>query len=179
MLDSRLTLAVQEHGLLVPSDGRIVIFAPRTGFDLSALPKEHCDIIQTNKPDSDAFAMAGYSCAVQETGDYGAAVVCLPRAKAQARDLIARAAALGGMVIVDGQKTDGSESVLKECRKRADVAGVVSKAHGKLSWFTGGDFSDWLAGDARQIDGGFVTAPGVYSADGLDPESKALEDRFD
>lgn len=174
MSRSRLSLAVHESGLDLPEDGRIAVFAPRAGYDLSALPKDRCELIQPLWPDHQAFARAGFTCSVLEEGSYAAALVCLPRAKAQARDLIARAVACSDLVIVDGQKTDGVESVLKECRKRSDLLGTISKSHGKLFWFSGGDFNEWRAPETTEIEGGFVTRAGVFSADGIDPASRAL-----
>jgi 16S rRNA (guanine1207-N2)-methyltransferase len=77
-------------------------------------------------------------------------------------------------VIVDGQKTDGADSMLKALRARVDVSAPISKAHGKIYWADGGaDFSDWAKGPTLQP-GGFWTAPGVFSADGVDPASELL-----
>jgi 16S rRNA (guanine1207-N2)-methyltransferase len=77
-------------------------------------------------------------------------------------------------VIVDGAKSDGVESLLKACRARVDVAAVFSKAHGKVFSFRAGPgFADWTAAP-REIEGGFVTLPGVFSADGIDPGSRML-----
>ena len=174
MTHPRLTLAADQGALEFSADGPIAIFAPRQGMDLSDLPFGRCRIIQPMRPDFEAFERAGYTCALAEDGAYDAALVCLPRAKAQAKDLIARAAACADRVIVDGQKTEGADSLLKECRKRADVLGVVSKAHGKLFWFEGGDFADWLAPKAKEIEDGFATRAGVFSADGIDPASRVL-----
>ena len=98
----------------------------------------------------------------------------MPRAKALARDWIARAcAATSGPVIIDGGKEDGIESLLKECRKRTEVGGPINKAHGKLFWINGGEFADWLAQPGDNADG-FRTAPGTFSADGVDPASALL-----
>ncbi|WP_422048825.1 class I SAM-dependent methyltransferase [Shimia sp.] len=174
MSHSRLSLAVDEHGLALPSEGHIAVFAPRVGYDLSALPRDRSTIIQPLKPDHDAFAQVGYRAEVMEQGSYAAALVVLPRAKALARDLIARACAVAPLVIVDGQKTDGVDSLYKECRKRADVHGAFTKAHGRLFWFEGGDFADWKAGETTEIAGGFTTRPGVFSADAVDPASAML-----
>lgn len=177
MSQSRLTLAVESGHIAWPSEGRIAIFAPVAGMDLSSLPKDRCVIIQTVKTHYDAFAEAGWSCAIAPEGDFAAAVVCLTRAKAQARGFIAQAVALGGPVVVDGQKTDGAESFLKDCRKRADVSSVVSKSHGKLFVVTGSDqsdFSDWAIGAPTEVAPGLITVPGVFSADGIDPASAAL-----
>ncbi len=172
MSQSRLTLALDGHGLDLPDTGEIAVFAPRAGADLGALERDRVRIIQPNRVDYEAFQRAGYACDVAETGRYGAAILCLPRAKQLARDMIARAVAVADLVIVDGQKTDGADSLLKECRKRAEIGGVISKAHGKLFWFSGGDFEDWRASPV-QVEG-FVTRAGVFSADGIDPASKIL-----
>ena len=171
MSHSRLTLALEGHGFDLP-DGDIAVFAPRAGADLGALERDRVRIIQPNRVDYEAFQRAGYACDVAETGRYGTAIVFLPRAKQLARDLIARAAAVADLVIVDGQKTDGADSLLKACKARVEIGGVISKAHGKLFWFEGGDFEDWRATPAH-VDG-FVTRAGVFSADGIDPASKLL-----
>ncbi|MDJ0629645.1 MAG: methyltransferase [Rhodobacter sp.] len=171
----RLKTALDAGAVSLPADGRIAVFRPRAGTDLSVLPKDRVHVIQGFKPDHDAFAALGFDTGAVPEGSYAAALVFLPRAKAAAHGLMAQAMALtgGGPVVVDGQKTDGVESLLKDCRKRAEVGEVVSKAHGKLFAVTGGDFSDWTASE-RTIEGGFVTAPGLFSADGPDPGSQAL-----
>src|SRR6056297_1415801 len=172
MSQSRLTLALDGHGLELPETGEIAVFAPRAETDLGALGRERVRVIQPNRVDFEAFQRAGYACDVVESGRYAVAIVFLPRAKQQARDLIARAVGVADLVIVDGQKTDGAESLLKACRKRTDLGGVFSKAHGKLFWFEGGDFAEWRAAP-MQVDG-FVTRAGVFSADGVDPASRLL-----
>ena len=174
MSHSRLSLAAEDGGLVLPVEGRIAVFATRAGYDLSALSREICDVIQPLRPDYEAFERAGYPCSIRESGRYAMALVCLPRAKALARDMIARATGCADLVVVDGQKTDGVESLLKDCRKRGDVQGTISKAHGKLFWFAGGAFDDWHAPERYEIEDGFVTRAGVFSADGIDPASRAL-----
>ncbi|MBD3679821.1 MAG: class I SAM-dependent methyltransferase [Rhodobacteraceae bacterium] len=176
MIGARLPLAF-ESGLELPETGRLAVFGPRLGDDLSALPKDRTQIIQRFKPDFDAFVAKGYDCVTGTVDTYAAAIVILPRAKAEARATLAGAVAAtgGGIVVVDGQKTDGVDSLLKDIRKRASLGQVISKAHGKLFWFEGGDFADW-AQDAEdiQLPGGFVTRAGVFSADGADPASQML-----
>jgi len=166
---------------VLPDVGRIAVFAPRTGTDLSALPRDRCHLLTGFKPDHDHFAGQGWTCNKVAEGRYSAAIVFVPRAKAQARALVAQACAVtDGLVIVDGAKTDGIESLLKDCRKRADVSAPLSKAHGKLFWFDAdaAAFADWQPDETHQIEGGFVTAPGVFSADGIDPASRLLADHL-
>ncbi|MFT6451763.1 MAG: 16S rRNA (guanine1207-N2)-methyltransferase [Halocynthiibacter sp.] len=179
MSNPRLTLALDAQEIAVPEAGRIAIYRPRAGFDLSALPKERVHVIQGFRPDHDAFEAAGYDTATAPEGAYSAAIICATRAKAEAHALIADAVSRvdGGPIILDGQKTDGIDSLLKELRKRADVGAAISKAHGKIFALTGAkpaDFADWIDPGPRDIGEGFVTQLGVFSADKIDRGSIAL-----
>lgn len=180
MLNERLSSLLSDGDLILPDNGRIAVFAPRTGTDLSLLPQDRVQIITGFKPDHDAFTAAGYDCARAAEGRFAASVVCLPRAKAQGRALMAQACAAagqGGLVIVDGQKTDGIESMLRELRAQGIRPSVLSKAHGKILWFAAQPMpDDWHAKGPQAVEGGFVTAEGVFSADGIDPASRLLAD---
>lgn len=175
----RLDLAL-EAGLSLPDAGTIAVFHPRAGEDLSPLPAARLQVVTPLAPDAEAFAARRLACVTAPEGRYGATMVCLPRARAEARDLLARAAALtDGPVIVDGQKTDGVEAVLRELRARVDLSEALSKGHGKIAWFNaaGVDLSDWLAEPATVTDAqgqAFRTLPGLFSADGIDPASALL-----
>jgi len=174
MSHSRLNIALENGALTLPEDGAIAVFRPRCGFDLSAIARDRLQIVQGFKPDHDAFAAQGYDVATDASPGYAAAIICLPRSKVEARALIAQACCeTEGPIVIDGQKTDGVESFLRDIRKRADVGEVTSKAHGKLFAFTGGDFPDWQ-GESKTLDGGFTTVPGVFSADAIDAGSAAL-----
>ncbi|XDA96989.1 class I SAM-dependent methyltransferase [Sulfitobacter sp. LCG007] len=187
MIDARLPLALDGAGLAWPEQGRIAVFQPPAGAALAGLPRERALIVQDFKPDFVDYAGRGYDCATEAAaeGSLAAAVVCLPRAKPEARALIAKALSLTeGPVVIDGQKTDGADALMREIRKRVAIGGPVSKAHGKLFWIAPGAadrLGDWAAGPAR-TEGGFWTAPGVFSADAIDPGSamlaEALPDRL-
>ncbi len=173
MRSARLTLALDTGALGLPEEGRIAVYRPRLGDDLTPLPQDRVTVLTGFKPDHDHFART-YS--VTPAAPYAAALVCLPRSREAARGLIAQAAAevaVGGLVVVDGQKTDGIDTALKDLRGRVDLSESLSKAHGKLASFVAGpDLSDWLA-QPRDI-GGFQTLPGVFSADGPDRGSELL-----
>ena len=168
MRDQRLELALNSGALMWPGGA---VLRPRIGDDLSALEPV---VVRTGfKPDHDHFAGEGYG--VTSNGPFAAVLVCLPRAKAEARAMIATACAMapGGLVVVDGQKTDGIDAVLKDCRARVACSDPVSKAHGKLFHFHAGpEFADWVAIPTEVA--GFRTLPGVFSADGPDRGSMLL-----
>ena len=80
-----------------------------------------------------------------------------------------------GPVIVDGAKTDGIEGLIRELRGRHGISETISKAHGKLAVLEpGADLSDWADPGPREVEEGFVTRVGVFSADGPDPGSRLL-----
>jgi 16S rRNA (guanine1207-N2)-methyltransferase len=173
MRSARLTLALETGALTLPDSGRIAVYRPRSGDDLSALPHDRVVVLTGFKPDHDHFA-AGF--AVTAEPPYAAAIVCLPRAREAARALIAQAASEvvpGGVIAVDGQKTDGIDTALKDLRGRVELSESLSKAHGKLASFkTGPDLTDWLA--KPHVVDGFQILPGVFSADGPDRGSVLL-----
>lgn len=176
MRSSRLDLALASGALILPPSGRIAVYRPQAGDDLSALPQDRVTVLTGFRPDHDAFAARGY--AVLPAAPYAAALVCLPRARDHARALVAQAAAEvlpGGPVAVDGQKTDGIESMIRDLRGRVPLSDPVTKAHGKLAVFAAdpAPFADWQARPAR-IEADFVTRPGVFSADAPDRGSALL-----
>jgi 16S rRNA (guanine1207-N2)-methyltransferase len=174
MRSARLTLALETGALVLPDRGAIAVYRPHQGDDLSALPADRVTVLTGFKPDHDHFAR-DYS--VAPAAPYAAALVCLPRSREAGRALIAQASAEvqpGGMIAVDGQKTDGIDTALKDLRSRVALSESLSKAHGKLATFAvGPDLSDWLA-TPRAVDAGFQTLAGVFSADGPDRGSVLL-----
>ena len=173
MLSTRLATLLGSGSVALPDDGRIGVIGPPAGTDLSMLPKDRVTVVQRLYPDHRAFAEAGYTTTVTPEGPFSLAIIALPRAKAEARARIAAVRDVTtGPLLIDGQKTDGIDSLLKELKARGDVTEVLSKAHGKLCVVEDGNFEDWHA-EPGEADG-FVTHPGVFSADGIDPGSAAL-----
>lgn len=109
-----------------------------------------------------------------------ATLVVLPRAKALARGWVAQALALTpGHVVIDGQKTDGIDSVIRDLRARPGVhlGEVMAKAHGKVVAISGDPqaLADWRLPEVpTPVAPGFVTRAGVFSADAPDPGSVML-----
>lgn len=160
-------------------EGGVTVLAPGVALDLSALPRDGLRVIARMRSSFESYEAAGYDAAPEGEVAGAAALVVLPRAKELAHDLIARAAE-APLVIVDGQKTDGIEAILRAVRARVPVAQVISKAHGKVFWFESpgaAAFADWRAPAQKAVDSLF-TAPGVFSADGPDPASVLLAEHL-
>ena len=176
MRSARLELALQTGAWALPDSGDIAVYRPRIGDDLSALPKARVVVLTGFKPDHDFFAAQGYRTA--PAAPYASALICMTRAKAEARAMLAGAMAdvvPGGMIAVDGQKTDGIDAMLRDLRGLSVGLGdSLSKAHGKLAVLpAGGGLVAWLA-QPVVVEGGFQTLPGVFSADGPDRGSQLL-----
>ena len=183
MRSDRLTFALRTDMLALPDAGDILVLRPSARDSLSMLPKARLTVVQTSRPDYDDFAARGYRVLAErpKTTRFAAAIVCVPRAKAEAYALLADAAAAtgpNGLIVVDGQKTDGIDSLLRDLRARFTVSEPVSKAHGKLFSFRPGDdlMQDWTAKPHHFETplGRFQTLPGVFSADGPDAGSALL-----
>lgn len=176
MTQSRLHLAFPDGH----PGGRVLVIGAAGADDLAPLDPTLTRIRQGNFTDHQALKARGYDVAPEVEGDFDLVLLRLPRAKAAARAAVADAAgrlAPGAALWVDGQKTDGVDALLRELRALAPVDEVHSKAHGKIFRVTlpEGDWlpADWAAAPIAAAEG-FTTAPGVFSADGVDPGSAAL-----
>ena len=177
MSHPRLSLALLAPDAL-PPEGRLALFRPTAETDLSDLPKERVQAVQGFRPDYEALSARGLAVAPQAEGPFAAAIVFVPRAKSEARALIAEACAAvvpGGPVWIDGLKTDGIDSLLKELRGLVAVSEPIAKAHGKIFSVSAapGALAGWVARPSHPAPG-FTTAPGVFSAEAVDRGSALL-----
>lgn len=171
----RLDLACALEAFPTAPGSAILVVSPPEGLQLDAFGDADLTFVQDMMPGAQHLTAQGFSVVpeVPETGTFDAAIVFVPRAKAAARDAVARTARVAGQLVVDGQKTDGVEPLLKAARARMDVQGVLSKAHGKIFWGPAPDLGDWIE-TSHLIDGRWTVAPGVFSADAVDPGSALL-----
>lgn len=176
MRSARLDMALETGLFTLPAEGDIAVYRPREGDDLSSLPRARVQVVTGFRPDADWFGARGYR--IGNGVPYAAAVVCLPRSRDAARAMIARAmheVTRGGPIAVDGQKTDGIDSVMKDCRAMGlELEGPMSKAHGKIFVLRAGMPLHGWESRPHLIEGGFQTLPGVFSADGPDRGSVLL-----
>lgn len=172
----RLKLATDSGDFAWPENGCVSVLGPTPGSDLTILPMERVQVVQPFRPYFDHFKNLGFDCVPTSKDPCAAAIVVLPRSKSYAKALVQIACArTHGLVVVDGLKTDGIDGLLREVRSRVPVQGPIAKAHGKIFWFTADAdvFRDWQLPQTQMVDG-FITAPGIFSADGIDPASHLL-----
>lgn len=173
MSQSRLSTAIQD-GLLALPDGKITIMRPSAAYDVSALPRDAVQVVHGFYPDVAAWQAAGYGV-TQDLGPCTVAIVVVPRAKALAQAMVAEACAKAGFVIVDGQKTDGADSLFNACRKKLGALPSITKGHGRIFWFAATNaFADWAAPPPAKGPHGFFTTAGVFSDGVIDAGSALL-----
>lgn len=173
MSQSRLSTALDE-GLLALPGGNIAVMRPPVTYDVSSLPRDKVQVVHGFFPEFAAWQAAGYP-ATQDLAPVTVAIVVVPRAKALARAMVADACAKADLVIVDGQKTDGVDSLFNACRKALGALPSIPKAHGRIFWFSKTDvFADWAAPPPQMGPHGYYTAAGVFSDGAVDAGSALL-----
>lgn len=188
MSDVRLDLALSQG--LIPAPGSLRTLVIGAAAD-SAIAQTFtdADFVQPLQPDQAMLAARGLTvwpvppAAGRGKGDdanpgYDMVLLAAPRARARAHDWAAAAAAAlapGGLLVVDGAKTDGIDSLFRALRGRLVDTDTLTKAHGRMFWGRiGADRLAHMAAAPGRVTGGFQTAAGVFSADGVDPGSAAL-----
>lgn len=173
MSQSRLSTAIADGALVLPA-GKITVMRPAADYDISPLPRDDVMIAQGFYPDFARWEDAGYMVTAKaEPAEV--AIVVVPRAKKLARAMVAQAASWAKLVIVDGYKTDGIDSIFKECRKRLGNLPSVPKGHGRIFWFEGADqFADWIPQPPAKGEHGYYTTAGVFSDGAVDKGSALL-----
>ena len=173
MNDPRFLLPFEQGFVDMPA-GDILVIRPVDTLGLDIFPTPVLE--QGFKPLQASLTQSGYSVTPRADGQFKLALVHLTRSKAESLGNIARAARnTDGPVVVNGAKTDGIESVLKQLKKVVTIGGVISKSHGKVFWFQGGELPDWeAAAELRTNSDGFVTAAGMFSSERIDQGSARL-----
>ncbi len=173
MAQSRLSTALDDGSLPLPK-GKITVLRPPAGYDFADLPQDRLAISHSFRPDAAWWEASGHQVS-PTPAKAAAALVIVPRSKALAHGLIAQACTLAPMIIVDGQRTDGIDSIFNEIRAKLGPIHSITKAHGRLFWFPTTDaFADWaIPGPTKGADG-FTTQPGVFAESGADRGSILL-----
>ncbi len=172
MADTQRAFLPFESGALDWPSSCLII---RAGQDLTVDPNSLL-IEQGFKPVADALQAKGYTVTPSADGRFSMVIVILTRSRAENLANIARACAMAETsVIVSGAKTDGMDSLVKAVKARVTLDGVQSKSHGKVMWFPPFPAEDWqIGGQITKNADGYLTCPGVFSADRIDPGSALL-----
>lgn len=178
---TRLMLPFDEGAVALPDAGQITIIRAQAD-SYTEFPRDRLTCVQGFYPTYAALQSAGLTVGTDLPDSSAMTILHVTRSKDESRGLLARAfdrLDLGGILLVDGAKTDGIESLMKAAKKAHGIDGQLSKAHGKVFWLTknGSEnpFSSWAEAlvPAPNADG-FMTAAGMFSADGIDPGSAEL-----
>lgn len=156
-----------------------------------ALPGLVCE--QSFRPDAEALERAGFAVtpvAAASTETYPLVLVLPPRQRDESRALMARAIAStrpGGIVVASASNNEGARSAEADLEQLAGSVESMVKNKCRVFWtppLQGPPNptlnADWLALDAvRPIAGGrFMSRPGLFAWDRIDPASQLLADRL-
>jgi 16S rRNA (guanine1207-N2)-methyltransferase len=182
------------NGLLSWPTGPVLFLRARDGAALRQLPLSHLVCEQSFKPFADELERSGLQvvpeASVATATRYPLVLVLPPRQREEARALFARAVALtapGGVVVASISNNEGAKSGESDLKQLAGLGGCLSKNHCRVFWtrpldgsHDAGRLAQWLALDApRPILGGrFVSRPGVFAWDRIDPASALLAEHL-
>jgi 16S rRNA (guanine1207-N2)-methyltransferase len=168
-----------------PHDGALFLRA-RAGRPLQkhSFPGLVCE--QTFKPHADALLRAGRQLLTGEEGRYSLVLMLPPRQRDEARALMARAvaaASAGGRIVASVSNTEGARSSEGDLARIAGAVETMSKNKCRVFWtpLLQGAADPALAAQWRELDavrpigdGRFVSRPGIFAWDRIDPASALL-----
>ncbi len=166
-------------------DDTVFVFGPDRAFDPGPLVDANLVCFTPDKVVWGQLAAAGRTVAETPVGECQIALVYLPRNRVQGLGWIATALDClrpDGWLIVDGTRANGADATLKRLTKTLPNCTVAARDHGKVAWVRRPQqlpdaVADWSAAaqPSRNRDG-YLTAPGMFSQDGLDPGTRLLAD---
>lgn len=166
---------------------RIAFLRARAGATLPRAGVVACE--QTFKPEADALRRSGVEAVPHIPADsrFDLVLVLPPRQREESRALLARAVSLaseGGRVIAAASNNSGARSVEGDLAQLAGVVESRSKNKCRVCWtapiarsaLDTQRLDDWRSLDAPRpiLDGRFVSRPGVFAWDRIDPASALL-----
>ncbi|MGO1542328.1 MAG: class I SAM-dependent methyltransferase [Luteimonas sp.] len=178
-----------------PASGAVFLRA-RAGFGLvpSAWPGLVCE--QGFRPEAQALERAGFSVNAQDGGGHRLVLALPPRQRDEARALLAEAVARvegeDGVVIASVPNAEGAKAIEADLARIAGPVNTLSKHKCRVFWARpnagGGDATlaaQWRGLDAPRpileggaLEGRFVSRPGVFAWDRIDPASALLAEQL-
>jgi 16S rRNA (guanine1207-N2)-methyltransferase len=179
----RLALALETGGLTLPGQGGVLVLRANPSAFLAAVPAGRLACEQSFRPPYDSLEASGLPVFRLAEGPASMVVVNLTRSRAENLGAVARALATlpeGGVLAINGAKTEGVDSVVRQVGAVLPIAGTFVKAHGRVVWLERPArlpevVARWAAEAAPSRNSeGFVTAPGLFSPERADPGSRLL-----
>jgi 16S rRNA (guanine1207-N2)-methyltransferase len=143
-----------------------------------------CD--QSFKPDADALQRAGFATAKSGNKHYSLVLILPPRQRDEARALLAHAISVtapGGRVVVAISNNEGARSGESDLEQLVGNVNTLTKNKCRVFWTeplngaTNATLAKaWQSLDAERpiCDGRFISRPGVFAWDRIDPASALL-----
>ena len=121
MFSERIEFVQRKFGPVFSQDNEAIFFNPQTPSHCLSLSLDKLVAYQTLFPVVDQLETAGIKC-VQSISQwkFNLAIISIPKSKKLARHLIylATKAVPEGLIIVDGNKSNGIESIIRDLEKR-------------------------------------------------------------
>ena len=182
-----LLLPLDTRALALAADAPVLFLRARFGAALCHRPLQQWTFEQSFRPHADALERAGLAVgAAAPDARYALVAALPPRQREEARALLARAvlhAADGGVVLASVANNEGARSCAADLERLAGPLSTLSKHKCRAFWtqpLRAGAIdqalcAEWLALDApRPVAGGFVSRPGLFAWDRVDPASALL-----
>ncbi len=184
-----------EAGLLTwPAEGGALFLRARDGWPLRQQPRPGLVCEQSFKPDAEALQRSGLTVEDGDNTDmsaqYPLVLVLPPRQRDEARALFAQAlqrCAPGGIVVACIVNDDGAKSGEGDFKKLCGLDSNLTKHHCRVFWVRRDDakidaalLAQWSTLDAVRpiLDGRFISRPGVFAWDRIDPASQLLAEHL-
>jgi len=184
------------QGLLRWPTGPVLFLRAREGWAL----REHATpaqllCAQSFRPFADDLESAGWTVRDEDATQadatrYALVLVLPPRQREEARALLAHALAKlapGGLLVACQSNNEGARSGESDLKQLAGLAGQLTKHHCRVYWTTAPDDARdetlarrWAALDAPRavLEGRFISRPGVFAWDRIDPASSLLAEQL-
>jgi 16S rRNA (guanine1207-N2)-methyltransferase len=176
--------ALQNHVQPAAANATTLFLRARASAELHEIANLTC--VQSFKPWADELHAAGFASNPDlPSGQRFDRILLLPgRQRAETRALLATAASLlapDGQFVVAQLNTEGARSLQSDCETLFGAIQHASKHKSRVMWGTANQLNaalaaEWLAGDqpTRVIDDEFVSRPGLFAWDRIDPGSALL-----
>ena len=176
-----------------PETGDALFLRARAGALLRQFAGANLTCEQSYKPEADALAREGWRIGTAgeiAAAKYSLVLVLPPRQRLEARALLARAVDActpGGTVVACMANDEGARSGESDLAALAGLSGNLSRSHCRVYWSKTAAatcnadlLSAWRELDAprRILDGRFVSRPGVFAWDRIDPASALLAEHL-